>query len=159
MCIFVIVFVFFRECVRFCYTQIIQHELDLVRQEWNDHQIRRQNRREVHGRPEILYHHPDLYGIMLNIIITSDRCELFVFTVKHVQLYGKTAFQYNVFKTPLLNYIMDRIYIAHNLTCGIRWWRNSCMIILVKIVFLHAHFSMCSPILSKYWTARGQKKY
>ncbi|XP_045208788.2 uncharacterized protein LOC123560686 [Mercenaria mercenaria] len=42
------------ECVRFCFTQIIQHELDLCRQEWNDHQIRRQNGDEVHGKPEIL---------------------------------------------------------------------------------------------------------
>ncbi|XP_053389620.1 uncharacterized protein LOC128552597 [Mercenaria mercenaria] len=50
------------ECVRFCFTQIIQHELDLCRQEWNDHQIRRQNGDEVHGKPEILYYHPDLYG-------------------------------------------------------------------------------------------------
>jgi hypothetical protein len=61
----------FREYVRFCFTRIIQHELDLVRQEWNDHQIRRQNG-EVYGKPEILYHHPDLYGIMLIIIKTSD---------------------------------------------------------------------------------------
>lgn len=68
MCISVIVFVFFRECVRFCFTQVI-HELDLVRQEWNNHQIRRENGDEVHGKPEILYHHPELNGIMLIIII------------------------------------------------------------------------------------------
>ncbi|WAR12350.1 hypothetical protein MAR_026530 [Mya arenaria] len=52
----------FRECVRFCFTQILQHELDTVRQEWNDHPIRRQNGDEINGRPEILYQHPDLYG-------------------------------------------------------------------------------------------------
>ncbi|WAR12354.1 hypothetical protein MAR_026535 [Mya arenaria] len=49
------------ECVRFCFTQILQHELDTVRQEWNDHPIRRQNGDEINGRPEILYQHPDLY--------------------------------------------------------------------------------------------------
>lgn len=61
--------VFFRELVRFCFTRIIQHELDQVRQEWNDHKIRRQNRHEIHGQPELLYSHPDLYGTVLLFLL------------------------------------------------------------------------------------------
>lgn len=43
----------------------------MVKQEWNDHEIRRQNGNEVHGKPHILYHHPELYGIMLNVVIVT----------------------------------------------------------------------------------------
>ncbi|WAR12359.1 hypothetical protein MAR_026539 [Mya arenaria] len=92
------------ECVRFCFTQILQHELDTVRQEWNDHPIRRQNGDEINGRPEILYQHPDLYG-MLIIIIRSDRCELFVFTAIHVQLYECVRFCF----TQILQHELDTV--------------------------------------------------
>ncbi|XP_053402949.1 uncharacterized protein LOC128558122 [Mercenaria mercenaria] len=50
-------------CVRFCFMQLIQHELDLIRAEWNTHYIRRQTREGTPcGKPDILYLYPELYG-------------------------------------------------------------------------------------------------
>ena len=43
--------------------QILQNELDSIRKEWNLHRIRRQNTVGTpHGKPDMLYHHPELVG-------------------------------------------------------------------------------------------------
>jgi len=38
-----------------------------VRQEWNDHRIRRQNRHEVHGKPDMLYNFPEIDGTVYSV--------------------------------------------------------------------------------------------
>ncbi|XP_069102385.1 uncharacterized protein [Argopecten irradians] len=52
------------ECIRFCFTRIIQEELDLLRHDWNHHRIRSQSRQTEGcppGKPEMMYCHPELY--------------------------------------------------------------------------------------------------
>ena len=52
-----------RELVRFCFTRLIQRELDQVRTVWNQHRVRRQNMPEggPAGKPSILFDHPYLF--------------------------------------------------------------------------------------------------
>ncbi|XP_069136836.1 uncharacterized protein [Argopecten irradians] len=59
------------ECLRYCYMNIIQNQLDVFMQTWNSHRIRSQRDvTNVHGIPVVLYHQPELFG-------TSDySCEL-----------------------------------------------------------------------------------
>lgn len=59
------------ECLRYCYMNIIQNQLDVFMQTWNSHRIRSQRDvTNVNGIPDVLYHQPELFG-------TSDySCEL-----------------------------------------------------------------------------------
>ncbi|WAR20397.1 hypothetical protein MAR_002235 [Mya arenaria] len=55
-------------CVRFCFMQLIQQELDLVRTEWNAHYIRRQTREGTPcGKPDIY----DYIALVIEILTTN----------------------------------------------------------------------------------------
>ncbi|XP_060578375.1 uncharacterized protein LOC132735447 [Ruditapes philippinarum] len=50
------------ECLRFCFMPVIQSELQLVLETWNDHRIRKQTNQCIVGRPSFLYDCPEEYG-------------------------------------------------------------------------------------------------
>ena len=51
------------DCLRFCFGQLVQSELDQAVHLWNNHCIRRQRFAECpSGIPNIIYHTPHLYG-------------------------------------------------------------------------------------------------
>lgn len=51
------------ECLRYCFSHLIQKDLDLISQEWNTHRIRRQKNTELPARkPNCLYYFPEAYG-------------------------------------------------------------------------------------------------
>jgi hypothetical protein len=50
------------ECLRFCFIPVIQTDLDMVRDAWNNHRIRKQNTLCPSDRPLILYNYPELFG-------------------------------------------------------------------------------------------------
>ena len=52
------------QCLQFCFTKLIQAELDQLREHWNLHHIRSQKNLEVpHGKPELLYNSPEIWGV------------------------------------------------------------------------------------------------
>ena len=52
-----------RECIKFCFMDIIQAELHRVARNWNTHRIRPSNNAESPpGRPDILYFNPEALG-------------------------------------------------------------------------------------------------
>ena len=50
------------ECIWFCFNKIIQKELDEVREEWNNHYIRKSRHHTASGIPNTLYYLPDSVG-------------------------------------------------------------------------------------------------
>ena len=52
------------ECVWFCFSKIIQKELDEVRDEWNNHYIRKSRHHTASGIPNSLYFLPESVGTM-----------------------------------------------------------------------------------------------
>ncbi|XP_053394204.1 uncharacterized protein LOC123536326 [Mercenaria mercenaria] len=48
------------ECLRFCFTKLLQKELDELREQWNLHRVRTSS--SFAGKPNLLYHHPELFG-------------------------------------------------------------------------------------------------
>lgn len=51
------------ECLRFCFGPLIQYDLDLMRQEWNRHSIRKQKFDSIiPGKPNFLYYMPQNHG-------------------------------------------------------------------------------------------------
>ena len=50
------------ECLWFCYSKLIQNELDDIQDQWNSHYIRRSRHDTVPGVPDILYYLPESSG-------------------------------------------------------------------------------------------------
>ena len=51
-------------CLWFCYSKLIQDELDKVKDQWNSHYIRRSRHDTVPGVPDILYDLPEQTGCL-----------------------------------------------------------------------------------------------
>lgn len=51
------------ECLRFCFTKLVQDDLNRCAQEWNQHRIRHTKSAELPGgKPDLMYYLPELYG-------------------------------------------------------------------------------------------------
>ena len=51
------------QCVRFCYLELMRHELDTIKSLWNTHHIRpSRNEHFPSGKPDVMYYMPHLYG-------------------------------------------------------------------------------------------------
>ena len=44
------------DCIRFCFMDVIQEELDNIVKEWNTHKIRKNNGEVLSGIPDELYY-------------------------------------------------------------------------------------------------------
>lgn len=64
--------VFHMECLWFCFSQLIQNELDKVRDHWNSHYIRRSRHDTVAGVPDILYYLPEDSGAVDCLVPVSQ---------------------------------------------------------------------------------------
>jgi hypothetical protein len=72
------------ECLWFCFSDLLQHDFDEVKNHWNTHYVRRSRFDTVAGRPDELYHLPENFGsseFLQNVCIeqTNDMqefCEL-----------------------------------------------------------------------------------
>ena len=52
------------ECLWYCFHQLLQAELDRVKDHWNTHRIRKSRHDTVPGRPDSLYFLPQLHGVI-----------------------------------------------------------------------------------------------
>ena len=51
------------ECLRYCFTEVIQTELDRINQHWNLHEIRSQRHSDIPaGKHGLLYYVPEVFG-------------------------------------------------------------------------------------------------
>jgi hypothetical protein len=50
------------ECLWYCFHKLLQTELDLVKEHWNSHRIRKSRHDTIPGRPDSLYFLPQLHG-------------------------------------------------------------------------------------------------
>ena len=55
------------ECLWYCFSRIIQKELDQTREHWNTHKIRKSGPNTISGRPDSLYFLPELHGAVNNL--------------------------------------------------------------------------------------------
>lgn len=62
------------ECLRFCFTQVLQSDLHRAVEHWNNHSIRPQNNRECpSGKPNMMYFLPEQFG-------TTDQSKALLFS-------------------------------------------------------------------------------
>lgn len=64
--------VFHMECLWFCFSKVIQNELDKVRDHWNSHYIRRSRHDTIAGVPDILYYLPENLGAVDCLVPVSQ---------------------------------------------------------------------------------------
>lgn len=66
------------ECLKFCFMPVIREELHKFAMQWNLHKIRpSRNEESPSGRPDLLYHIPDLTGARdLMIPVSLDDVEM-----------------------------------------------------------------------------------
>jgi hypothetical protein len=75
-----------KECVRFCFMDALQTDLDRIAQHWNSHDIRRQKRyvELPSGKPDVMYFVPEITnGYDFKTYVNPDDVNMCI------QLYGK----------------------------------------------------------------------
>lgn len=63
---------FHMQCLWFCFSKLIQNELDKVMDQWNSHYIRRSRHDTVPGVPDILYYLPENSGAVDCLVPVSQ---------------------------------------------------------------------------------------
>ena len=64
------------QCLWFCFSHLIQADLDKVQEQWNSHYIRRSRHDTLAGIPDLLYLLPEYYGASDCIFpVTNDQVE------------------------------------------------------------------------------------
>jgi len=67
------------ECLWYCYSEIIQKDLDFVKNHWNTHYIRKSRHGTVAGRPDSLFYLPERHNAKTNLLCSvSQRDILYV---------------------------------------------------------------------------------
>ena len=64
------------ECLWFCFSRLLQKMLDEVKEHWNIHRIRRSRHDTVSGRPDSLFHLPELHGISEEFLLSISEAEM-----------------------------------------------------------------------------------
>jgi len=65
-----------RECLWFCFSSLLQTDLDRVREAWNTHYIRKSRHDTVAGRPNAIYNLPERYGGIDKQIVEISHSDL-----------------------------------------------------------------------------------
>ena len=64
------------ECVWFCFSNLIQTNLDEVKESWNTHYIRKSRHDTICGRPNAIYSLPEAHGGISGLIVNVTEDEL-----------------------------------------------------------------------------------
>ena len=71
------------ECVWFCFAGILQHDLDIVKEHWNTHRIRKSRHNTVPGRPDSLFFLPEHHGAVGNYLFSVPQRQI-DYTDEHI---------------------------------------------------------------------------
>ena len=61
-----------KECLWYCFSPVIQKDLDYVKEQWNSHRIRKSRFQTLAGRPDSLFFLPEKYGGTCNLKMSVD---------------------------------------------------------------------------------------
>ena len=63
------------ECLWNCFAPVIQKDLDIVKEHWNSHRIRKSRHNTVPGRPDQLFYLPEFHGAVGNLLLNVPQSE------------------------------------------------------------------------------------
>ncbi|XP_044180748.1 uncharacterized protein LOC122961932 [Acropora millepora] len=64
------------ECLWYCYAAILQNDLNIVKEHWNSHRIRKSRHNTVSGRPDSLFYLPEHHGAVENLLLKVPQSEV-----------------------------------------------------------------------------------
>ena len=64
------------ECLWYCFAPVIQKDLDIVKEHWNSHRIRKSRHNTVAGRPDSLFYLPEFHGAIGNLLFNVPQSEI-----------------------------------------------------------------------------------
>ena len=57
------------ECLWYCYAAVLQNDLNIVKEHWNSHRIRKCRHNTVSGRPDYLFYLPEHHGAVESLLL------------------------------------------------------------------------------------------
>ena len=60
----------------YCFHDLLQRDIDTVKDHWNTHRIRRSRYNTVSGRPDSLFHFPEHHGGVGNLLMDVPEQEI-----------------------------------------------------------------------------------
>ena len=83
------------DCMRYCFMDIIQKDLNKLIDEWNSHRIRKQRRQVQHGKPELMYEIPNIFnarqcGLNIDIIKINQIKNIYC---ENIDIYNNKPFE------------------------------------------------------------------
>ncbi|EDO47548.1 predicted protein [Nematostella vectensis] len=64
------------ECLWFCFAELLQNDLKRVGDSWNTHYIRKSRHDTVAGRPDAIFHLPESYGGIDNLLVPVSQHDM-----------------------------------------------------------------------------------
>jgi len=64
------------DCVWYCFAPVLRKYLDIVKEHWNSHRIRKSRHNTVPGRPDSLFYLPELHGAVGNLLLNVPQSEI-----------------------------------------------------------------------------------
>ena len=64
------------ECLWYCYALVLKNDLNIVKEHWNSHSIRKSRHNTVSGRPDSLFYLPEHHGAVGNLLLKVPKSEV-----------------------------------------------------------------------------------
>ena len=75
-----------KECLWYCFSGVLQNDLDTVKEHWNTHRIRKSRYNTVAGRPDSIFYFPEQHGGVGNILMQVPENEINYATEEIVEM-------------------------------------------------------------------------
>lgn len=96
-----------KEALWFCYSNILQKDLDFMLQHWNSHYIRKSRHGAIGGRPDILYSLPENFGASECKISVSNEDIYIAYSKEHILKVQPVSIPQEYFRYVLQNYPLN----------------------------------------------------
>ena len=64
------------ECLWYCYATVLPNDLNILKEHWNSHRIRKSRHNTVSGRPDSLFYLPEHHGAVENLLLKVPQSEV-----------------------------------------------------------------------------------
>ena len=64
------------ECLWYCYATVLQNDLNILKEHWNSHRIRKSRHNTVSGRPDSLFYLPEHHGAVEDLLLKVPQSEV-----------------------------------------------------------------------------------
>lgn len=100
-----------KQCLWFCFSKVMQNDLDQLKEHWNSHKITRSPYSAVHGVPDIMYFLPEYHGHEDCLVHVSEQ------QVDEMEEHCETEQEENIFH-EYFGYVLETESLAYPCTAN-----------------------------------------